>query len=601
MARIKIFLKILAVILLLEFAVLYAYSYWVISEPPSLSSLDQNTLVYDRNGNELIQLQGRESRVPVALERVPLHVQKAFIAIEDERFYLHRGVDPRAILRALYRNIMKGEIVQGGSTITQQVIKTYYLTAERTYARKFREALLSLQYENNNNKDKILEMYLNGIYLGAGAYGVQEASRVYFGKDAGELSLTEGALLAGITRAPGEYDPYINPVSAMERRNTVISKMAALNLVDQAVAVEAIQSPLGIIDRRQSNNKLRHSFYVDHVIEEAISILGENAVYGRGLKIRTAFDPHMQSVADKVITEEKFPDDIIQGALVLLESKKGEIVSMVGGRNYQITRGFNRATHLRRQPGSAFKPISVYGPAFELGYRQDSIIQDSFRSYGGYIPRNSGGEYWGGIIVRKALQWSRNAAAVWLLNEIGVDQGYKFALRLGIKLDEEDRHLALALGGLNRGISPLDMAGAYSSFDNGGFYISPHAIIQIEDEKGEVIYRSPEPVQVMSPNTAQNITEVLKAVVSRGTGTMARVSGHEAAGKTGTTEIPDSGRLKGLKGNKDAWFVGYVGGYTCSVWVGYDERDMDRFHYLKMYGGDKPAVIFNRVMSDVLN
>lgn len=598
--HVKLFLLFLVIVLILQFSAIYIYSYYVVSKPEEPPALESNSFVYDRHGNITDELYGKINRVPVPLEQIPVYVRNAFVAVEDERFYQHSGVDLKAILRAFYGNLRQGEIVQGGSTITQQVIKIYYLTSEKTYARKMREALMALQFEYSHDKSQILALYLNGIYLGEGTYGVQAASNYYFNKNVKDLTLAEAATLAGMARAPGHYNPYTHPRGVKGRRGVILDKMVAQGYADWKAAEEAREAPLELRDRNKNGRKAGESFYLDHVVDEAIRLVGKEAVFGGGLRIRTAFDPEVQSLVESNLAQEHLQDEKVQNALVLLDSEKGEIITMSGGRSYEAARGFNRATQMKRQPGSTLKPVAVFGPAFELGYGIYSVVEDSPRSWGGYSPRNYDDEYWGSITVERALQWSRNLPAVWLLDRIGVDRGYSFALRLGIKLDERDRNLALALGGLTRGVTPLEMAGAYASFANGGYYIPPHTITQIEDSSGKVVYRPPQPVPVMKPGTAAMMTEALKAAVRGGIGVEAAVAGYEVAGKTGTTELPDSGQFKGVRGNKDAWFVGYVGGYTCAVWVGYDEKDMGPDHYLKTWGGTKAARIFGRVMGGVM-
>jgi membrane peptidoglycan carboxypeptidase len=295
-----------------------------------------------------------------------------------------------------------------------------------------------------------------------------------------------------------------------------------------------------------------------------------------------------------------FPDQDIEAALTLLENETGAIKALIGGREYQTRRGFNRATQLLRQPGSAFKPVAVYAPAFELNYRANSTISDTPFKVGGYEPHNSDGSYYGQISIRTAVQWSRNVAAVRLLNTIGIDRGYDMAQKMGFELTEEDRCLPLALGGLTKGVSPLQMAGAYAAFANGGVYTKPYAIDYIEDADGQIIYRHPEGIPVMLPSTANTMKDVLRSVVEGGTGYRAGVRGTEIAGKTGTTELPDTAVFRGLRGNKDAWFVGFSPRYTVAVWLGYDEKDMDRQHYLTSYGGNQPAEIFRLVMANVM-
>lgn len=576
------------------------YAFYVLRTPVSAMAVAKNSFVLAQDGEVLAELHGEINRVPVSLDTVPRHVQDAFIAIEDERFYNHHGIDIKAIARALFDNIAKDGIVQGGSTITQQVIKNYYLSPERTFSRKLKEAILAVNFEMEHSKEEILEMYLNRIYLGEGAYGVKAAAKIYFDKNVEELDLAEGALLAALTQAPSSYDPYINPESAKERRNIVLTKMVEQGLIDRFSADEAITLSIELKKPEKQQVVSRYPYYADHVIEEAKNEIGEDMLYAGGVKIYTAFEPAIQEVADTVFAGQKFRDDQIQGALALINSSTGEIKALVGGRKYETSLGFNRATHLKRQPGSSFKPIAVYGPAFEMGYTPYSIVKDSPRKWGEYQPRNSNGKYYGNITIKTAVQWSRNLAAVSLLDEIGVEQGVDFAKRLGIQLTKEDRYLPIALGGLTKGVSPLDMAGAYAAFANGGNYVKPHAITRIEDAEGNVLYQAPVAKRVMKPDTSEKMTEVLKTVVKSGTGRRAGVRGYDVAGKTGTTELPDTPQFKGLKGNKDAWFVGYVEDYTCAVWMGYDEKDMDRNHYLRSYGGDEPAAIFGRVMYGIL-
>lgn len=598
--RVVIYRRLLIVALLtaLLCTVAFTYAFWVLGKPTDARAVARNSFIYDAQGNVLYELHGEINRVPVGLEQIPVHVRQAFIAIEDERFYQHPGVDLKAIFRALVGNITARRIAQGGSTITQQVIKTYYLTPERTFSRKIKEIFLAINFERTHSKDEILEMYLNRIYLGEGAYGVQAAARAYFNKDVGELTLAQGALLAGLTQAPSLYDPYVNPDLALERRNTVLAKMLEQGMIEQEQYQQAIAEPVKLQRPEKKQQSQKYAFFIDQVISEAIARLkdmgGDDLVFNGGLKIKTAFEPALQDAADEAFARAGFDDDKMQGALVLVDNRTGAIKAVIGGRQHEARLGFNRATNLRRQPGSTFKPLAVYGPAFEMGYVPSSIVKDIPQRYGdGYSPKNADGGYYGDIPISVAVQWSRNAAAVWLLNEIGVEKGMEFARRLGIDLVPEDAHLPLALGGLTRGVSPLQMAGAYAAFANGGLYCEPHAIEQIIDDQGNIIYQAPVPRRVMQQSTAEKMTDVLQNAVRAGTGRRAYVPGVPVAGKTGTTELPKTATFRGLSGNKDAWFVGYTDRYTCAVWVGYDEKDMDRSHYLRFYGGGLPASIFH--------
>ncbi len=564
-----------------------------------MASLDQTSIIYGENGMPVKEIYGEINRVPVLLPQIPKHVQQAFVAIEDERFYRHRGVDIKAIIRALHSYLKEGRVTEGASTITQQTIKLYFLSPEQTLKRKVKEAVLALEFERRHSKERILEFYLNRIYFGEGAYGVQTAAKTYFDKDTLDLTIAEGALLAALVQAPSEHDPYINPDGALKRRDVVIEKMMQQGFITENQGLEAYKTPLKLAERQEADSN--HSFFIDYVIDEAITAVGEEKLLTGGLRIYSTLELEIQQKAEMVFERSYlFPSDSVQAAVALVENGTGAIKALVGGRKYTARRGFNRATQLSRQPGSAFKPITVYAPAFELGYSPNSVISDTPFRVGAYEPRNSDGGFYGQISVRTALQWSRNVAAVRLLNEIGVDKGYEMASRLGFKLSDEDRCLPLALGGLTKGVSPLQMAGAYSAFANQGTYIKPYSIKYIEDPGGQVIYRRPEGVVVMKSSTAEAMIDVLSAAVRAGTGYRAGIRGVDVAGKTGTTELPDTPVFNGLSGNKDAWFVGLTPRYTAAVWMGYDEKDMDRSHYLTSYGGNQPAEIFRLVMAGIL-
>lgn len=560
---------------------------------------DQTSFLYDQNGSLIEEIHGEINRIPVPLEKIPDHAQKAFVAIEDERFYNHHGVDLKAVLRALFSYCKSGQVTEGASTITQQVMKLYFLSPEQSLRRKVKEATLALEFERRYTKDKILEFYLNRVYFGEGAYGIQSAAKVYFNKDSSELTLPEGALLAALIQAPSVYDPYINPVDSLRRRNVVIEKMIQQGSITEAQGLEALEKPIHLTDKVAAENN--RSYFIDQIVDEAINAVGVEKLFKGGLKIHSTLEPEIQKKAEKVLEQsDLFPDKEVEAALALVESGTGAVKALVGGREYEARRGFNRATQLLRQPGSAFKPIAVYAPAFESGYGPDSIISDTPFKVGNYEPQNSGGGYYGQVSIRTAVQWSRNVAAVRLLNQIGIDQGYEMAGKMGFELMEEDRCLPLALGGLTKGVSPLQMAGAYAVFANQGIFIKPYTINYIEDAVGQIIYRHPEGVPVMKASTAENMKTVLRSVVDSGTGYRAGIRGIEVAGKTGTTELPDTAVFRGLNGNKDAWFVGFSPRFTAAVWMGYDEKDMDKQHYLTSYGGNQPAEIFRLVMASVM-
>ena len=601
----KIFLySIILIFIALTPVVIYGYSYanGVLDgfsvQRAFTSSYDANSFIYEDNGELLFEVHGEINRTPVPIKNMPLHVQRAFVAIEDERYYKHRGVDLKAIIRAAVGYYRSGEITQGGSTITQQVVRIYFLSPEQTMQRKVREAVLAVEFERRFSKDEILELYLNRVYFGEGAYGIQSASKVYFNKNSEDLSLDEGALLAALVQAPSHFNPYYNDEGVMWRRNVVLDKMNEQGYISSRQRVDARDKPI-VLDSAASMGNY-HSFFIDYVIDEAMEIVSSESFFRGGLRIYTTFEPEIQAKVEEVCNRnELFPSELMEVAVAMVENGTGEIKALVGGRQYVVVRGLNRATQLTRQPGSAFKPIAVYVPAFELGYSPNSVIQDTPFKQAGYEPKNSGGGFYGSVSIRTAVQWSRNVAAVRLLNQIGINEGFEMCQKLGFDLVEDDRCLPLALGGLTNGVTPLQMAGAYTTFANEGVYIKPYAIKRIEDAQGEVIYEHPQGVMVMKATSAAYTTDVLRAVVNSGTGTRARLKGIPVAGKTGTTELPNTPEYRGINGNKDAWFVGYTEEYTMAVWLGFDEVNMSRRNYLTSYGGNQPAEIFRLAMASV--
>ncbi|MDD3653430.1 MAG: PBP1A family penicillin-binding protein [Desulfotomaculaceae bacterium] len=567
-------------------------------EEANIDVFDQNSFLFDDNNNLIYEIHGEVNRTPVPLEQVPEHVQKAFVAIEDRRFYDHHGIDLKAIFRAAFNYCKNGRITEGASTITQQMIKLYFLSPEQTLKRKIKEAAIALEFERRYSKDKILELYMNRVYFGEGAYGIQSAAKVYFNKESGALSLAEGALLAALVQAPSAYDPFLNVEGSLQRRNVVLEKMIEQKLISKEQGIEAQQKSIELTNEVKMENY--NSYYIDYVISEAIAVAGGDQLFKGGLKIYTTLEPEIQNKAEEIFARNHlFPSSSVEAALAMVENSTGAIKALMGGRHYETKRGFNRATQMFRQPGSTFKPIAVYAPAFELGYRPDSIISDTPFKVGSYEPHNADGGYYGEISIRTAVQWSRNVAAVRLLNTIGVENGFEMAMKMGFELVEADRCLPLALGGLTRGVTPLQIAGAYATFSNRGIFTRPYAIKYIEDSQGRVIYRCPEGSQVMKASTAESMKDVLRTVVESGTGSRARIRGVVVFGKTGTTELPDIPVFKGLNGNKDAWFVGSTDRYTTAVWLGYDEKDMDRLHYLTSSGGSQPAEIFRLVLASV--
>ena len=568
--------------------------------------LPEPTIIYDRYGQPASKL--RSSKVvPVKLADVAEPMKQAIVAVEDKRFYNHRGVDVGALARAMWRNATAGGVVEGGSTITQQLAKNGLLSPERSLKRKLREAAVAIKIESEYEKDEILEMYLNRIYFGEGSWGIQAAASTYFGKKASQLTVAESALLAALPKAPSRYTPFRNPEGAAERRNVVLELMKEQGYLTDEAYAKAVLEPIRL-NRVKGNDPLvgQYGSYIDYVIEEAVNVYGipETELMGGGLRIYTGLDPKAQQAAEAVFADAtKFPptgkDGVpVQSGAVLTDPSNGAIRGMVGGRGDQDSRGLNRAVSIRRQPGSAFKPIAVYGPALDSGYAADSTLYDGELDIGGYRPTNAGGTSRGQVTLREALIRSYNVPAVWLLNEIGVSKGWKMAERSGFEVTEDDMNLSLALGGLHKGVSPLQMAQAYGAFANGGVMRQAHAITVIKSKDGNVLAKA-EPVEtkLVSPQTAYSLTLLLEEVIERGTGKRAAL-GRPVAGKTGTTQLPDTKQYAGKEGTLDAWFVGYTPQLAAAVWVGYDKPDAE--HVMAASGGSSPAAVFQAIMSRAL-
>ncbi|MEW6173862.1 MAG: penicillin-binding protein 1A [Bacillota bacterium] len=554
-----------------------------------------STTLYDKNGDPITSI-GTQNRVPVKLSAVPIEVQDAFLATEDVRFYDHIGVDPRAIFRALYRDLVGGGIREGGSTITQQLARTCFLSQEQTLKRKIQEAILALQIERHFQKQEILQLYLNNIYFGEGAYGIQAASNTYFNKDVSQLTIAEGALLAAVLKGPSLYSPFRDPQAALTRRNAVLDNMARYNFISAEKAESAKNEPFKLNTGTSAGKGYPYPFFVDYVTDQLVAKYGVSQVFRAGLKVYTTLDPKIQEIAEKAVQNPKnFPPSRRdsegrlepQGAVVVLDPHNGQIKAFVGGREYTHQRGLNRATDIYRQPGSAFKPIIAYGPAIEeLGYGPATVIDDIPVQFGNYTPKNYDGKYRGLITMRTAVTDSINVPAVRVLQKVGLAKAEEFASRLGIEFSPGQEGLSLALGGLYKGVTPLMMAQAYGAFANQGVYVPPTAITKVTTRSGAVLDEfTPKRVRVMKATTAYLVTDMLQSVVERGTGRRARLGAHPVAGKTGTTDE-----------SKDVWFCGYTPELVAVVWIGHDNpKAMPR-----EYGGSYPAIIWREIMSEAL-
>lgn len=571
-----------------------------------MNNMMQSTKIVDASGNEIKSLSvagGNREYIPIS--DIPKKVQQAFVAVEDKRFYEHGGVDLWGIGRALVKDVIARSAAEGASTITQQVARNIFLNSDKTIFRKGTEASIALALENHKSKDEILELYLNRIYFGKGNWGIKTAAKYYFGvDDLNDLNDAEIAILAGIPKGPSIYNPVSNPDKSMDRRTVVLQLMKDQGLITEAEQQEALAWQYKAPKATQESNSI-YTTYIDYVMEEAQQVTGydEEQLLTGGYTIYTTIDTGaqkaMETEFDKDSNFEKSKDDTpIQGAMVIMDQHDGSLKAMIGGRDYQ-TKGWNRVEK-PRQPGSSFKPIAVYGPAFETGdWFPWSNVEDKKQCYdkGKYCPSNASGEgYLGTTTITEAITNSRNQPAVWLLNKIGVKKGLDFASNLGIQLSSDDRNLAVALGGLTNGVSPLQMARAYGAFANGGQLQDAHSILKIDNSAGKSIYEfKSKAKQVMDPKTAYYITEAMKGVVNEGTGRKAKISGRTVAGKTGTTQLGISGVKS--NGSRDIWFVGYTPEWTAAVWIGYDKTDAT--HYVSSKSGTA-AALFSKVMSAAL-
>lgn len=547
--------------------------------------------VFDSHGRLITTLHSDQNRLPIDINKVPQNLQNAFIAAEDNRFYEHIGIDPIGIFRAIFANLTNRGIAQGGSTITQQLAKNAFLSQEQTLKRKIQEAMLALEIEHKYSKKEILEMYMNQIYFGQGAYGIQTAAKTYFNKDVNELTLTQCAMLAGLPKSPNYYSPFNNLNEAKKRKNVVLDQMVKYGYVSAAEAEDAKNQDLGLSKSHQSKEADEYASFIDYVSQQVAKKYGDDALYKEGLKIYTTMDVDKQHAAVRAM--RNLPNNYTdengltqpQSAIVSIDPKTGHILAMVGGRGQD---SFNRASMAVRQPGSAFKPF-VYLTALQHDMTPDTTMNDQPVTYGNWSPKNAGGSYSGTMTLSDALAHSVNTIAVQLADQVGTKNIIANAKKMGITtLDAKDDNLAMALGGLTKGVTPLEMASAYGTFANKGVHVKPTAIVKILDRNGNVLEdastleKEETKTRVMSEREAYEMTTMLEGVIDHGTGTAAAI-GRPAAGKTGTTDD-----------NKDAWFVGYTPDIVTAVWIGDDTGS----HSLgEIYGGTIPAEIWKDYMS----
>ncbi len=565
---------------------------WQALDMDKLKNVAQTGILFDKDGQEITRIQSTENRILTTLSAIPKDVQNAFLAAEDLRFFDHSGFDITRIFGAVAANIQSGSYSQGASTITQQLIKLTHLSPRKTIARKLEEIFLSIQLEMQCSKEEILEMYLNHIYFGRGAYGIEAAAQSYFGISAAELNVAQGATLAAIIKAPSLYAPHLNPENNRQRRDYILSTMLENNMLTSAQYQTALSLEVPLIE--QPAKAAIYGWYTDAVLDEAEAILSldSTTLLSAGYRIYTCFDPVQQDLMDtQFAAESNFPasaadGEQVQGAMASVDVKSGAVRAIVGGRTYQVQRGLNRATQLRRQPGSALKPLAVFAPAIQsFGYMTASALDDTPRKFGNYSPRNSGNLYYGTVSVRTALKNSLNVATVGLLNDIGVPAARDYLQKVGIPLDDRDANLSLALGSLTYGVSPVQLAAAYAPFANGGTFYAPYFIERITDANGNEVYHHETSGQtVLSAQTAYLMTSLLQTVTSSGTGAKLSGAGTPVAGKTGTVNMTGGG-------NRDIWMAAYNSEIATACWMGFDNPDNAHKMQSWVSGGDYTAAL----------
>lgn len=574
--------------------VVYAYS----KNLPDINRMadfqpSRSTRVYARDGQLLASLY-KQNRIFVPIGKIPKRVTNAFVANEDHNFYKHHGVDFGGIARAALADY-RHEQLQGASTITQQLARALFLSNERSISRKIQEALLAFEIERYYTKDEILERYLNLIYFGSGAYGIEAAAHTYFGRGVGGLTIAQAAVLAGLPAAPSDYSPYVNITHAIERQHHVLERMRASGYITPSQLAAARDAPLELMPERltglQSFKYPYFTTYVTHVLD---STFGTQAVYEGGLEVNTTLDPHLQQLAQEAVNwgvGRAINEGINahQAALVAIRPQTGEIVAMVGGAGgFTLRSQFNRAWQALRQPGSSFKPY-VYTAAIDSGMPPTSIVDDTPVSYPmgdgtQWHPMDDDFRFLGGVTLRYALAQSRNVVAVKLAQQVGIDRVIAYAHRMGVRSPLE-ANLSLALG--SSVVTPLDQASGYATLANQGIHIDPSPLRLVRDSLGTELLdnRVPQETEVVSAGTAYLMSSMLAGVIKEGTGYPNAEIGRPAAGKTGTTSD-----------FRDAWFVGFTPDLAVAVWLGNDDYSRMR----ESFGGNVPARTWARFMKAAL-
>ncbi|MCT7847548.1 MAG: PBP1A family penicillin-binding protein, partial [Lactobacillus iners] len=549
------------------------------------ASLSTTTTIYDADNHQAGSLYAQKGSF-VELSDISPNIQNAVISTEDRTFYKNPGFSIKGMVRALLMSMLHRGIVGGGSTLTQQLAKNALLTQKQTISRKIEELFFAIEINHVYSKRDILTMYLNNAYFGNGVWGVQDASKRYFGKNASELNISEAATLAGMLKSPSYYNPIDHMQNALNRRNTVVNLMLQNKKITKSEAANAQHSVLSLKNTFRQKSGYRYPYFFDAVVDEAIHRYGlkEEDVMNKGLKIYTTLDQSYQkAIQDSFEIDGNFPataaDGVMaQGASVAVDPKTGAIRAVVGGRGRHVFRGYNRAMQMKRQPGSSLKPLAVYAPALQNGYHYDTSLSNKLQKFGknGYEPHNVDNQYSDTIPMYQAVADSKNVPAVWLLDKIGINRGVQSMQNFGIKVPSDDKNLALALGGMSAGVSPLQMATAYSAFANdGNLPDQTYLIRKITDANGKVISQKSNDRyhRIISHRVADEMTMMLLGVFSNGTAVSAQPAGYEVAGKTGSTEVPNSYGF----GTKDQWIVGYTPDIVVATWVGFDKTDKEHY------------------------
>ena len=580
--QLRKYILVAAAVLFIALAVLTAVTYISVKDRVTSYTLFEPIEIYDRN-EEIADYLSKQKGENVDIEDIPLHLQNAFIAVEDKRFYSHHGIDLLRVGKAFMVNLSKGRISQGGSTISQQLAKNAFLSHERTLSRKFKEAVITLEIERVYSKKEILEKYLNEIYFGSGSYGVREAARDIFDKKVSEINLAEAAMLAGIPNRPSTYNPRKNLKKSLERGRLILRLMLKqgyitedeYNAAVQHKFVEEEELPRFFIQKKdtsiivKSGRKKRQSKkapdFVDAVETRLLDFIDINTFSKGGLKVYTSLDPDMQAAAKESFESyQYFKRDVkLQGALITLDAENGEVLSIIGGKEYH-SGNFNRAIDAKKQVGSTFKPF-VYYTALESGYTMNQMIDASTTAYGDWTPRNYGNSSFGNMTLIQSLEKSVNTAAVRLLKDVGINKVVENFKKTGADIPVEE-NLTLALGSMST--SPLELAASYIPFANGGYSFRPSFIRRIEDSQGNILYEREEVQGVEAYDTINTslMTYMLQQVVENGSGKGSKLYSRlglpvDQAGKTGTSND-----------FRSAWYAGFTPEYVSIVYIGYDDN-----------------------------